>query len=304
MNDNGRNITQINDNPHSEWMPRWSSNGKQIVFLRDITANDGLLDPDIYIMHADGTNDKQILDHKGTIRDIMISPNGNKLLYLTAYVGINILNIDTLNSEKILPNTHGYHCDWSPDGKQIVYVNDDHDIIEKNLWIVDADGDNHNQLTFPDPDKDLEKGVLHRLFPRWSPDGKQILYAELDFIIEKEINEGGHVGVRKRAKGTFRYIIHNIDDGITRTLKIPDTLYPSSLAWMDGQRSVLFSAYEYDRDSNRPVVTKIYRYDLTTNEVTILTEGSRPHWNSGKLPISPLGKQSMRWGELKRLYTE
>ena len=129
MNDTGRNITPISENPYSEWMPRWSSNGSRIIFLRDITHNDSI-DPDIYIMNFDGTNDKQLLDHKGTIRDISFSPDGKKVLYITAYIGINILDIETRETNKILIN-HGYHCDWSPDGKQVVYINDDHGVIEK-----------------------------------------------------------------------------------------------------------------------------------------------------------------------------
>ncbi len=106
----------------------------------------------------------------------------------------------------------------------------------------------------------------------------------------------GGRGIRIRSTGTYRYIIQNIDDGATRTLKIPENWFPSSVEWMDGQRSVLFSLYEN--------VSKIYKYDLTTDEITFLTEGANPHWNSGKLSISPLGKQSVRWAELKRSYTE
>lgn len=290
MNDNGRNITQINDTPHSEWMPRWSHNGRQIAFLRDITPDDGSGTPDIYIMNANGSNDKQLLDHKGTIRDIRISPNGKELLYITAYIGINILDIDTRETKKILIN-HGYHCDWSPDGKQVVYINDDHGVIEKNLWIADANGENHRQFTHPDP----EKGEVFRFHPRWSPDGKQMLYTELDIIVNKE-------GIR--TAGANRYVIQNIDDGNTRTLKIPENWSPNSVEWMNEQRSVLFSAYVYDKENDLADVSKIYKYDLVTDEITFLTEGSRAHWNDGALPITPEGKQSVRWAELKRTYTK
>lgn len=300
MNDNGRSITQINDNPYLEFRPVWSPNGRHIAFLRDITPNDGSGNLDIYIMNADGTNAKQLVDQKGSIWEIRISPNGKKLLYITAYVGINILDIDTRNSETILPNHHGYHADWSPDGTQIVFINDDHDIIEKNLWFVDANGENMRQWTHPDPDK----GEIHRFLPRWSPDGKQMLYSEMDIDVERIEREDGGFSLRIWAGGTFRVIIQNIDDGNTRTLKIPENWYPSSLAWMDGQQAVLFSAYEYERDHRRPVEIKIYKYDLATDEITFLTEGYHPHWNGGKLPISPIGKQSVRWAELKRAYTE
>ena len=282
MDDNGHNIRKISDNPYADWRPVWSPNGRQIVFKRefkrDTTPNNMSTHADIFIMNANGTNARQLSDGETTVGEMRISPDGKKVLYLTAFVGINILDIDTRNTEKILPSTHGYHCDWSPDGKQIVFINDDHDVIEKNLWIVDANGDNLQQFTHPDP----EKGKIHRFFPRWSPGGKQMLYSEMDI-----------------GDGTFRIIIHNMDDDTTRTLKMPENWNPSSLAWMDGQQSVLFSAYEYERDNRRPVVVKIYKYDLATDGITFLTEGSRPHWNGGELSVSPIGNQSIRWAELK-----
>lgn len=269
MDDNGRNITQINENPYTDWNPVWSPNGRQIVFMRDTTPNDTRTHLDIFIMNTNGTNARQLSDGVGWTNDIRISPDGNKILYITAFVGLNILNIDSFNIQKILPNTHGYHCDWSPDGKQIVFINDDHDVIEKNLWIVDANGDNPQQFTHPDP----ANGEIHRFLPRWSPDGKQMLYSEMDINVERIEGKDGGFGLHIRSDGTFRIIIHNIEDDTTHTLKIPDNWYPSSLAWMDGQQTVLFSAYEYERDNHRPIEIRIYKYNLATDEITFLTEG-------------------------------
>ena len=97
-------------------------------------------------------------------------------------------------------------------------------LLRKNLWIADANGDNHRQWTHPDP----EKGEVFRFHPRWSPDGKQMLYTELDIIVNKE-------GIR--TAGANRYVIQNMDDGNTRTLKIPENWSPNSVEWMDEQRS-------------------------------------------------------------------
>ncbi len=299
MNDNGRNITQINDNPYSELRPVWAPNGRRIVFMRDTTPNDYGTHPDIFIMNANGTNAHQLSDGVGPTRELRVSPNGKIILYHTSLTGLYTIDIDTREVNMIIRN-HVYYCDWSPDGTQIVFINDDHDIIEKNIWFVDANGENMRQWTHPDPDK----GEIHRFFPRWSPDGKQILYSEMDIDVERIDRDDGGFGLRIQADETFRIIIQNIDDDSTRTLKIPENWYPSSLAWMDGQQAVLFSAYEYERDRHGPIEIKIYKYDLATDEITFLTEGSNPHWNGGALPISPDGKQSVRWAELKRAYTE
>lgn len=299
MDDNGRNIRSISDNLYSDWRPIWSPNGRQIAFIRDTTPNDIRTRPDIFIMNADGSNAKQISDEYGSVTDMRYSPDGRKLLYHSWMIGLYITDIDTLETDVIISN-HVYHCDWSPDGKQIVFINDDHDIIEKNLWFVDANGENLRQWTHPD----AEKGAIHRFSPRWSPDGKQMLYYEMDISVNILWHDDGGKGIQIESTGTFRIIIHNIDDDSTRTLKIPENWSPYSVEWMDGQRSVLFSAYEDERDNFLPVVFKIYKYDLATDEITFLTEGTRAHWNGEALPVTPVDKQSVRWAELKKGYTD
>lgn len=59
----------------------------------------------------------------------------------------------------------------SPDGKQVVYVRHFMDIMKdrrrSTLWIVNADGTDHRPLT---------TGPADDSSPRWSPDGKRLLY--------------------------------------------------------------------------------------------------------------------------------
>jgi acylaminoacyl-peptidase len=59
----------------------------------------------------------------------------------------------------------------SPDGERIVYVRSFMDIMEdrrrSNLWILNSDGSDHRPLT---------SGNENHRSPRWSPDGKRLLY--------------------------------------------------------------------------------------------------------------------------------
>src|SRR5688500_6804674 len=59
----------------------------------------------------------------------------------------------------------------SPDGKRVVYVRNFMDVKKDrrrgNLWIVNVDGSDHRALT---------SGNGNERMPRWSPDGKQLLY--------------------------------------------------------------------------------------------------------------------------------
>ena len=56
-----------------------------------------------------------------------------------------------------------YDVAFSRDGKNIAYVS----LLDETLWTSQADGSQKIQLTYP-PD--------HAALPRWSPDGKQIVY--------------------------------------------------------------------------------------------------------------------------------
>lgn len=59
----------------------------------------------------------------------------------------------------------------APDGRQIVYVRNFMDIMNdqqrSNLWSIEADGSDHRPLTTGNED---------HFSPRWSPDGKRLLY--------------------------------------------------------------------------------------------------------------------------------
>ena len=63
----------------------------------------------------------------------------------------------------------------SPDGEQVVYVRNFMDIMQdrrrSNLWIVNADGSEHRPLT---------SGTGNDTSPRWSADGKRLLYVAAD----------------------------------------------------------------------------------------------------------------------------
>ena len=300
MDDDGNNITQITNNPFSERKPRWSPNGKQIAFLRDTTPLDHKGNPNVFMMNPNGTNVRQVTDYDGSIWDFSLSPDGKKVLFSKATIGMTLVDLDSGEVQEIT-RSHVIHFDWSPDGKQIVYVNDDHQFVEKNLWIVDANGDNQHAWTQPDP----EKGTMDHLHPRWSPDGKQMLYTESDTIVKIKKGEQGNLGISIRTAGTFRYIIRNIDDGSTQILEIPEDWMPNSVAWMNGNRSVLFSAYKYEMQRGLPYEVKIYKCDISSGEITQLTNGSSARWISDDVfSVSPAGKYPVRWGELKKAYSD
>lgn len=94
----------------------------------------------------------------------------------------------------------------SPDGKQIVYARSFMDIMNdtqrSNLWIINADGSEHRPLT---------SGNENHGSPRWSPDGKKLLYVS-------------------REDGSAQLYLRWMDTG--QTAKLTNlTSSPGGLAW-------------------------------------------------------------------------
>ncbi|MHC5064588.1 MAG: prolyl oligopeptidase family serine peptidase [Planctomycetota bacterium] len=104
----------------------------------------------------------------------------------------------------------------SPDGTKIVYVRNRFDIMKDrrrtNLWIIDYDGSDHRPLT---------SGNRNDMQPRWSPDGRQLLYAS-------------------SAEGSVQLYVRWMDTG--QVAKLTDlTRSPGSMTWSPDGQWIAFS---------------------------------------------------------------
>ena len=306
MNDDGSGLTRISSFSERQTAPRWSPDGKQIAFLRD-TDPTAYVNLNTFLMDADGRNRRRLTNFKGNDRGLAFSPDGTKLITsrmphegVNAF-GLMVVDIKT-GTEIRISNLEMRDVDWSPNGKQIIFLNDPFRVNEHNLWIVNADGTN------PRPWIPLKRNV-NRGKPRWSPNGQQILYTEADLHIIEKVNENGGKNISIRPAGTYRYIIRNVDGGGEKILDIPKGWWDHSVAWMDNGEAVLICAFDdvdHIRDPDRS--TQLYRYDLATDEITQLTHNleykMHVDWISDEVyAVSPTGKYPVRWGELKKAYS-
>jgi Tol biopolymer transport system component len=148
--------------------PAYSPDGRQIVF-----ASNRYGDNEIFMMNADGSNQRRLTSSPGRDAHPQFSPDGKKIAFQSPRDGVDtnlyVMNGDGSRQVKItrhkgfagVPN-------WSPDGKQILYQWRD-DTANDNRWhiyLINADGSNPRRLT---------GDAANNQVPNWSPDGKQIL---------------------------------------------------------------------------------------------------------------------------------
>lgn len=137
----GSDPMQLTDTTESEWSASWAADGRTIIYERS---------NDIWMMDADGSNQRALLARPELDGMPALSPNGRQIAFTSGQSGVD--NVWIMNADGSQPysltNSVGwesYGPAWSPDGAKIAYTSGrdgDYDI-----WMMDADGTNQVHLT-------------------------------------------------------------------------------------------------------------------------------------------------------------
>ena len=151
MNSGGSNqVNLTNTSGHEEGHPSWSPDGSKIAFVFGRGANSG-----IYVMDADGSNRTLLAD--SPIRDTgpSWSPKGNKIAFWSRRgfspnefgrpqpnaPDIYVIDTDGFNETRLTSHVGwDFNQVWSPDGSNIIFVNDRDGNNE--IYVMNADGTN------------------------------------------------------------------------------------------------------------------------------------------------------------------
>jgi Tol biopolymer transport system component len=165
----GRERQQLSFPPMRASLPRWSPDGKQIVFAASMPGKPWK----IYLISAEGGTAQQQTPEAiasadlvkagqssdiGNERDPGWSPDGKKLVFGDA--GIHLLDLSTRNVSR-LPAPGWYSPRWSPDGRYITALS-----RRNGLLLFDFTNQEWTELVEPQV-----------VWPRWSRDGKWIYFA-------------------------------------------------------------------------------------------------------------------------------
>ena len=200
--------TDLTNNPATDQLGRVSPDGSTIGFESDRAAVGG--DPKLYLMNADGTNPRPLLNSQGYQRDLAWAPDGTWIVGRGAKPngnpGIYRLNADGSGATLLTPgaSTGEAFPAISPDGQWIAFSQRDLSGATPgpyHLKVMHADGTGVRDLLFP---FNVDGGGADDITPSFAPN--HLLNPDIVFI-RNFPNASGSWVVRVRLNGNAFFVL-------------------------------------------------------------------------------------------------
>ena len=231
----------------------------QIAFT---SGRDG--NAEIYVMDADGKNQRRLTHHPADDGWPSWSPDGKKIAFSSYRNGGNIqifvMDSDGQNPIRLTDEANDKNPAWSPDGRKIAFDGYGEEGLPGAVWtiqiyVMDSDGKNRKRLT---------NGAAHNSDPSWSPDSQRIAF------------------VSTRHVATEIYVMNA--DGRKQERLTDNRVVDEDPSWSpDGQKIAFSSSLVFRGFDDREGDNEIYVMDSDGNNRRMLTDNvvddTRPSWS-------------------------
>lgn len=170
MDPHGNGVKQVCYEQLDCYSPRFSSDGKKIVFTATNVVSDF-----IYMIDLEDTSTWRFPKFIDGGSDPQFSPDGQYLLYRSEKNDDNaiyILDLQTDSSMSINDGSLSTHAKFSPDGKKVVYSSSASGNFDLVVLDLEDTSDNAQKTIVASPDAEI--------YGIFSPDSKMIAYASFD----------------------------------------------------------------------------------------------------------------------------
>lgn len=280
---------------HTPTIPTIIFNVEQLLIARTVGSN---LNEDIFIIAADGSNERNLTDNPETDDDapdwsadgqqlVFVSDrDGNKEIYIMGVFGAALQRLTVNTIEDNVPA-------WSPDGSQIAFasmLDGDWDI-----YVIAVDGGNLRQLT--------ANSALDYA-PVWSPDGSQIaFYSDRDsnreiYLMNSDGRnpirltnntgvdafpewspDGSQIAFHSNRDGNFEIYAMNSNGSQVRRLTLNDA-DDWDVAWSSDGTRISFVSNRANRE-----IYEVYVMNADGSNVHPITEGLADNFVPDWIPI-------------------
>ncbi|MDE0505608.1 MAG: hypothetical protein OXI86_16140 [Candidatus Poribacteria bacterium] len=268
MDVDGSNRVKLTNDPESDQTPRWSRDGRQILWNRSGPWR-------IFVMNSDGSNKRDL----GEGYRPRWSPDGRMIGFTLDLAWDNdnafVMNADGSGrrqvTDKLFPTRF---ISWSRDGTKVAF---DHrkpfGFVQNKIYIANVDGTGLFELTKDVPEVDCYGAA-------WSPDGTKIAIT----------STGGIYVLNSDGTNPINITIHH------------DNRWGFSPRWSPDGSKILYQITVWIGDEHHG---EIYIMNADGSNPVNLTNhrahdwGAKWHVYPSSTSVSPRGKRILTWGQIK-----